>query len=147
MPTVAVDSVDSLQEGCPVGFPEVDFSSWPIILVAPPVVMPNDHYMADLAEYFRSEAETRGGAYATVLDLSQNQTITPRQRKYMAGRLELQAKSGSNNVCTALIFSSGLLRGLLTAIFWLRSPPFPVEVFPDREAAFTWARVQLQNAA
>jgi hypothetical protein len=47
----------------------------------------------------------------------------------------------------AMVLTSSLMRGVLTALKWLSPPPIPVETFGTREAAETWARAQLQKTA
>ena len=44
------------------------------------------------------------------------------------------------------VFSSPLLRGLLTSMLWLARPPHPVRVFADMDSATRWG-VQVARAA
>jgi len=43
---------------------------------------------------------------------------------------------------TAMVFDSPALRGILTAILWASTPPYPIKDFKSREEAIAWAQTQ-----
>lgn len=96
-------------------------------------------------EEFGSSIAARTGPYATVLDLTHSTGLTPAQRK----RLTDQMNGDPHGIldrcaCTALVFQSALLRGMLTAIFWLRNRrDTETQVFGDPDSAVAWCEARL----
>ena len=41
-----------------------------------------------------------------------------------------------------MVFDSPALRGILTAILWASTPPYPIKDFKSREEAIAWAQTQ-----
>jgi hypothetical protein len=47
---------------------------------------------------------------------------------------------------SALVFPSGPIRGIATAVLWMSPPTFPYRAFAERSDAVQWARNQLATA-
>lgn len=104
-----------------------------------PARMTNDDVMegiAALASYF----EKAPGVSAWILDMSNVEEITPMQRKLFADserRIAPLTKIFVSRL--AYVVPSPLIRAILTAYFWVWHPPYPYEVFGERNSAEAWA--------
>ena len=120
---------------------ELDLSNWPAVVVRPPVGEVTDAEMESFLERFFQEVEARGGRYVLVNDLRQNTGITARQRKMIVESMErTEASRTAVQVGNGMVFSSTLLRGMLTAIFWMRKPRYETRTFGDCDEAIEWAQ-------
>jgi hypothetical protein len=108
-------------------------------LVKPPDGPISDLELQELLETFRDEVLKRKGRYVTVVDLRGSPGITATQRKRLSGYIRETEAQGVPCCGTALVFDSSVLRGVLTAIFWLKQPAHPVQVFATVEEAIRWA--------
>ena len=125
---------------------DADFSGWPLVTVrATGNVSHAEHaaFIAELDEHVYAKREP----YALVMDLRGNGGLSPRQRQRQADRVKQQREDGLRCAGVALVFSSPLLRGMLTAILWVAKPEHPVRVFTDLGEALVWAKDQLRAAA
>jgi len=43
-----------------------------------------------------------------------------------------------------MIFDNPLLRGMLTAMFWIRKPEYPTRVYATPEEGLTWADTRIK---
>lgn len=112
---------------------------WPAALVKPPDGMVTDPELDEFLGAFRKEVGRRRAAYVTVVDLRGNSGITPTQRKRLSEYMRETEALGAPCRGSALVFESALLRTLLTAIFWLKQPKYPVQVFATLDDAVRWA--------
>ena len=119
---------------------QIDLSHWPVVVVTPPGTPVSDQGLDDFLERFESTVRSRGCAFATVLDLRNSAAITPKQRRLMSERMRTNPENGDRNVATAMIMSSSLMRGLLTALLWLNKPAYPLQVFADVPGALDFCR-------
>lgn len=113
-----------------------DLKRWPAVLVRPPETVSDD----DLREYLRCfdhDVIGMGEPYGIVLDLRTTKSITPSQRQILTDSM---ASHSDADMCrgTAMVFESRLLRGILTAIFWVRRPAYPTRVFTSTLDAWAW---------
>ena len=120
---------------------EVDDRHWPAFIVRPPDAVVSDE---DLDTFLRENAaylRMRNERFAYVLDLKNSAGLTPTQRQRMTQAFDETEKS-MPGLCqgTALVFTSNLLKGLLTAILWVRKPRYETKVFTDVDEAVAWAR-------
>lgn len=69
------------------------------------------------------------------------------QRKLIADWQRAQeARVKKVNVGSAIVLTSAMMRGALTALQWLAPPPTPQRSFSTREEAMEWARASLREA-
>src|SRR5262249_31740331 len=96
-----------------------------------------------------SELETRmarGSKYVLVFDLSGGGTPTPVQRKLLAAHMQKnKALIGRWVHALGVVVPSSIVRGMLTAIFWLEAPPVPCQMFGTADEAAFWARGQART--
>jgi len=86
--------------------------------------------------------------FAVVLDLSEGGTATPTQRKRFASWIgSSDAAVKQYAVVMSLVIASTLVRGMVTAVFWVRPMPIPTETFDRLAPAEAWAREKLKSAA
>jgi hypothetical protein len=84
---------------------------------------------------------------AWVVDLSGIVHATATQRRLFSEHLSrFEHHDVAYNQGSALIVPNAVLRGLVTAVFWMKRPGFPNECFPTREEATAWATAQLAKA-
>jgi hypothetical protein len=85
---------------------------------------------------------------AWVVDLSRILEVTAKQRRIFADHLaRFEPHDIAFNQGSALIVPNTFLRGVVTAIFWLKPPRFPNQTFGTRTDAFAWAESQLRGGA
>lgn len=83
---------------------------------------------------------------AWVVDLSAIREASASQRKIFAEHLaRFEAHDIAYNCGSALVVPSAVLRGLVTAVFWVKPPKFPNQLFEKREDALAWATRQLRE--
>jgi 1,2-phenylacetyl-CoA epoxidase PaaB subunit len=101
----------------------------------------------DLEAFMRARDEWATRAQypvAWVVDLSNITKATAKQRRMFAAHLKgFQKHAVQWNGGSALIATSGWLRGLVTAVFWISLPKFPYQTFAKRTDALEWAQMQL----
>jgi hypothetical protein len=125
---------------------QVDTSRFPIVVMTvsgrvTPADLQHmmDRYDALLAEgerYFNVVIQEAG---ADGFDAVQRKQIADWQRSREARVKEV-------NVGSAIVLTSALMRGALTALEWLAPPPTPQRSFSTREEAMEWARASLRQA-
>ena len=81
---------------------------------------------------------------ALVLDASQVGPVSATVRRIAGQRLAEQKTQRRMYLAgEATVIRNVLIRGVLTAIYWLAPPGYPNKVFSDVSDAETWAREQL----
>lgn len=92
-------------------------------------------------------AEKNTERFAWVIDLQALRGGSARQRQLLAAHLEkLREYNRKYNVGCALVVPNPIVRGLVTAVFWISPPTFPTRFFATWEEGKAWARQQLRNA-
>lgn len=96
------------------------------------------------------EAWAKQARYAVswVVDLSLVRSVTATQRRIFAEHLErFEPHDVAHNRGSAIVLPNALVRGIVTAIFWIRQPKFPHKAFNDAASASAWAKSQLEQGA
>lgn len=127
----------------------VDQTRWPVLVVTQRVEQLTDsERLASLEASSAVLAAHGADRYAMVLDNRKAGPMPATQRKLMADYMEKHAmRARSRCVCTAFVSDSVVMRGVLTAIMWLRKPEVETQVFGDLDDAITWARGKLKLAS
>lgn len=122
---------------------KLSFAHWPVVLTTAPPGTVSDAEMLSYLERFRAEIARRRAPFISVLDLRANSGITPAQRKMITEGMT--ADNANTAFCKAfgMVFSSSLLAGMLTAIFWVRKPKYETKVFTEVHDALDWGREQM----
>lgn len=104
----------------------------------------------EFAEYLRrlSANLARRQPTAIVVDSRKAVSVTAAQRKQQAEWIDANRDDLRRYVVgTAFVIESALMRGALTAIFWMTSYETPYVVVPTFEAGETWALEQLRKSS
>jgi len=124
----------------------VDPARWPVLIVTRLSAEISDEAL--LASMLATERviDGKASAFSLILDNRLARGMTAKQRKMIAEHGAKRAEY-SRRMCrgTAFVFDSPVMRGILTAIFWLRPADVPTQVFGDLEAALQWVQAQHQQ--
>ena len=84
---------------------------------------------------------------AWVVDLRELLRVPPHQRKLFADHLKrFEAHDVAYNQGSAIVVPNTLVRGIMTAVFWLSPPRFPNQAFASVGAAKQWASQRLAGS-
>jgi hypothetical protein len=122
----------------------IETVNWPIILMEFPEKRVEDadlHQALSYIEHLMREGAAAGEKSYQVTDITRIQEIaSATQRKYAAEFLKRNtALSQLSSLGTASVTPSSILRGIMTAIFWISPPPTPAVFFATRGEAYLHA--------
>jgi len=79
-----------------------------------------------------------------LVDISAVKSSSARNRQRIAhSQKHLAAVMRSRVIAQAYVAPTALIRGALTAVFWLDSPPWPVQVFGVQAQALEWLQLRM----
>src|SRR5262252_2029385 len=108
-----------------------------LVTVSPPRELTDEAVLSVLRDLEARLA--RGGTYGLIFDLSNAGTPNAVQRQLLAGHMRKNRALIERSVRRlAVVAPSSMVRGMLTAIFWIQPPPVPYEVFSSRDEAAAW---------
>jgi DNA-binding transcriptional regulator YbjK len=91
-------------------------------------------YLSQLDDVLRTP-----GRKVAIIDLLTAVAPPASQRRAQAAWIERnEALLRQNFTATAIVTDSALIRGVVTAIFWVRPLPYPTQVVEGMEAAREW---------
>ena len=117
---------------------QLDTAQWPVVVITPPGRPVADDELQAFLDQFAQTVVDKRMPYVLLLNLLGNGGLSPKQRQIL-----MKASDRHENRCRlgiGLVFQSSLLRGMLTAILWLRNFEEPVKVFASVEAAMQWGQ-------
>jgi hypothetical protein len=104
----------------------------------------SDDEVIGLCEAREAWATVAAYPVAWVVDLGSIMEATARQRKLFSEHLKrFEPHDLAFNRGSALIVPNAFVRGVVTAVFWLKQPRFPNECFATRHEATAWAEQRL----
>lgn len=120
---------------------------WPVVITTLQDGATDDDYDRYFAD-FRTNVLERRQRFASLVDASGvHVPPTAAQRKKIADWEKAESERGSRyNVGIAMVFTSRVVRGGLTALHWLFPPPTPTVTFGTRAEALVWCIEQLDDA-
>jgi hypothetical protein len=125
-----------------------DDSRWPVVTLRFSEESTNEEWQLFM-DHVRACC-TRRERFAVIADGSRMRGMpTALQRKMGADLVEWIRKNHPRPwpvVAWANVVTSQLVRGAITAILWLSSPPHPNKVFATWDDAFTWVKAELKAA-
>jgi len=131
----------------PINHPWVDESEAPIYRTTFPATTTDAELSAFCARLHEWGRKVRY-PIAWVVDISRVREVPATQRKIFARHLEdFESFERRWNRGSALVVPNALVRGVVTAIFWLKKPVYPCELFAEPREARAWARARLQGEA
>jgi hypothetical protein len=81
-----------------------------------------------------------------VIDLSSVTRVTPRQRALFAEYQERMTPFDRRyNCASAIVISNAIVRGFVTAVYWLKPPVYPYQMFGLRSEALSWVKQLLRQ--
>ena len=114
--------------------PPIDISYWPVVVVDWPPVMTAEDVDAHFVEIRALASRTE--ALGIVVDMTLSGTPAAPLRRHAARQLEQSyAVAGRRIVGVAHVITSPLVRGMLSAVYWLSPPPFRTVVVGSRTEA------------
>ncbi|MEI8256553.1 MAG: hypothetical protein WCJ30_12845 [Deltaproteobacteria bacterium] len=115
---------------------QLDMGEWPVVLLRPPTTI-SDGDLSAFLDWFQAMRAKRPEPIALIQDLTAQQQMSTAQRKLITDRM----RSGQTPYLgLGLVFSSPVLRGVLTAILWFKARDYPVKTFRTVEEGLAWAR-------
>jgi cobalamin biosynthesis protein CobD/CbiB len=86
------------------------------------------------------ETRSQGRRMVTILDLTEAAPLTARQRT-LQSEWSRQTDALFREVSSGIVFvvASAVVRGVLTALFWIRPVPVPHAIVQDLDEAVRWA--------
>ena len=115
----------------------VDDSEWPLVRVrfGDSISDPGwDEYLETLSRF-----PDRREKYVTITDARRAATPNASQRRRVSELIEREKERTVRwNVANAVIFTSPLLRGVITAIEWASPSPVPMKSFATPEEGRAW---------
>jgi hypothetical protein len=122
----------------------IETVNWPIVLMEFPENRVSDsdfHQALGYIEHLMRECVANREKSYQVTDITRIQEIAPAtQRKYAAEFLKRNtALAREASLGTASVTPSSILRGIMTAIFWISPPPTPAVFFATRGDAYLHA--------
>ncbi|MFH1809922.1 MAG: hypothetical protein ABIJ09_14350 [Pseudomonadota bacterium] len=131
------------RSGLDIGAIELVDQKWPVVIVRP-LDQLTDQQLDNFLHHFRDVASSRGGDHSLVLDLRFYKDMPATQRRRISEEME-KGTVISRCHATAMVFTSPVLKLVLTAILWLNKPKHELKVFSDIDAAMTWASEKLSD--
>jgi hypothetical protein len=122
----------------------IETVNWPIVLMEFPekrVEDPDFQQALNYIEHLMRECAANREKSYQVTDITRVQELAPAtQRKYAAEFVKRNAPlSQLASLGTASVTPSSILRGIMTAIFWISPPPTPAVFFASRGEAYLHA--------
>jgi hypothetical protein len=120
----------------------IDSKAWPLVHF----IAEGELTQAQLNDHLRDHRAIldRNEPYAIVIDATAMGSTDAFLRKRYA---EFIATNGATlkRLCkgAAVVLNSSLTRGVITAVMWMTTVPFPHKVFGDRAEAIAWAKQQI----
>lgn len=128
----------------PILHPWIDTSRAPLYVLKFPASTTDDELIAccDAREVWADRARY---PVTWVVDMSAVRTVTPRQRQIFGAHLGRMDKHNfTYNRGASLIVPNAVIRGMVTAAFWIKPPRFPHRLFSNRGEGLRWAEEQLR---
>jgi hypothetical protein len=130
-----------------IAHPWIDESRAPLYVWSFPATLDDDE-LARCCEARERWAEVARFPVAWIVDLENLGGATARQRKLFGDHLaRFEPHDVAWNQGSAIVAKNQIVRGLVTAVFWLQVPKFPHQVFATRTEAAVWAKARLAEAA
>ena len=118
-------------------------ADWPVIVVDTSDNL-TDGELIDFLEKYDAFMQEQNQRHAVVVDLKRTKRMPSRQRKMITDSMSKRNEYTKQfSACTALVFESAVMRGMLMAIFWIVKPAYPTKVFNSRKEAVAWCQTML----
>ena len=122
---------------------DYDDRAWPLVVITAPDEEASE---AVFAEHLRriEQYHQRGGRFLMLVDVRRAPPMQPTHRRELGEKLaELSQRYPDRLAGMAMVVSSQVQRGILTAVGWVVRPAYPMRVFVDAGAARSWLESEL----
>ncbi|HEX2570721.1 MAG TPA: hypothetical protein VH877_14285 [Polyangia bacterium] len=119
-----------------------DKSQWPFVTLLTP------KGEIDVGSFFSiiDSCLERQSTFVVLHDIRGMGSLSPLQRKQFSEYIKSREMSLKQYIAAhAVVVSSAIERGIVTAVLWVSPPPFPVRVFTSPTDAETWVRGELKT--
>lgn len=125
---------------------EIHHGTWPIMVMCAYDELTTGDVEAMKRGFAR--AFERGGPFVTWMDGREvNKVPTPATRRAIAEWMRsIESQMREHNVGSCNLVGSPILRGVVTAIFWIYTPPVPQGVPNSIDEAKRWCAARLREA-
>ena len=127
---------------------DFELDQWPVLIIRPkPEDMTLQQLEVALKHYDRT-LEARREPYAVVFDSRNVKGMDASLRRRLA-QYNAENEDRARAFCrgSAFVMTSTMVRGLMTAILWVRKPPVETRVFEELDEAMDWARLRVAHNA
>lgn len=122
----------------------IDQSCLPLIVIKYDGPTTDENFEAYLATLYQSMTASKAGPRVLLQDATLAYPITARQRKRQADWMkEYSELIARMTLGCAFVIPSSLMRGVLTAIFWLQPLPCPHELSANMAEGLSWCEQKL----
>jgi hypothetical protein len=118
---------------------EESFARFPLVEINAPAAV-SDGALDRALIAFATELQSRSEPAVLILDLRLLQKLSVSQRKRVTEEM-IKLDASQRLLGCAMVFDSRLLRGILTAMFWVHRPKFPTRIFSEPTSAQAWAEL------
>jgi hypothetical protein len=131
-------------EAAPMSGLEVDDTRWPLVEIH----WPDGTVRSEDVDRFLAIADehiARKSHYVALHDGVRASGVDAAQRKRFAAHVD-RNRNGLTKWCVAaaIVASSPIVRGIVTAVNWMSPPPMPQRVFAKRDDAVAWLASELR---
>lgn len=125
---------------------EIDESMWPVLLIRPKPMEMSIEELEVAFRYYDRILERRRERYAVVFDNREVKHLSAAHRSRIA-RYNEENEERARVYCRGLAFTitSPIVRGMMTAILWIKRPPVETRTFEELDAALSWAGEQVRD--
>ena len=126
-------------------FARFDTTAWPLVTVTFEGTPTDEAFEACLADF--DAVYAKGARVAFVLDTSDAGPLSATQRRRAASWMAARTRM-LRDQCLGLAFvvASQVIRGVITAVFWIQPMPAAWTIEMRRASAVAWARERLREA-
>ena len=130
--------------------PWLDISTDPILVVRYPANSNTPEAAAQVKEFydlFCAWVDRTRDPYTVIADTTAIEALpSARVRAAIAeGEARTAAFKGNRNKGTAVIVANRVTRGLVTAVYWLSPPTYPVQLFATFDEGLAWVLTRLDS--
>ncbi len=125
-----------------------EWQRWPVVVIRAAAYEISDEQFKEAMHHFGDEIRKRQGLYAMVVDTIGSYKLRPSQRRILTNYLK-QEEELTKEFCAgqAMVMKSSLVRGIMTAVFWMYKPPYETKVFTKFDEAVACARQMVEARA
>jgi hypothetical protein len=115
-----------------------------VVTVTPPSEL-TDAAVASVLRQLEARL-ARNSRHVLIFDMTQTGTPNAIQRQMLAAHMKKNRELIRRSVLAlGVVVQSSLVRGVLTAIFWIEAPPVPHQIFETSIEAASWARAHVRS--